>query len=288
MNSLIKYTVAILLGLTGSLLWPGSAFAAKPTKDVVVTAADPDFALQGQDLDVTIIGSGFDRGSTVRFLVGELEDDTQVEVTGEILFVKQKGKPDKLIVPIHVLNAALVEDYDVEVTTSSGRRGKGTGLFSVKKFNDPVVLYTVTSAGTNLVSGTDWQETNKGQIDSKGGISLLDLSYFRDQFGPSGDACFPEGTTLFVGGFKKQGKNALGRFWFIGRTRDLSQQVLYLLTLDGGAFDDPRDWPPAVSNFMTWTRWEMKVENEGSTVASLSCEDEGVPDIVPTILIETQ
>jgi hypothetical protein len=136
MNSLIKYTVAILLGLTGSLLWPGSAFAAKPARDVDVTAADPDFALQGGDLDVTIIGSGFDRGSTVRFLVGELEDDTQVEVSGKILFVKENGKPDKLIVPIHVLNAALLDFYDVEVTTSSGRRGKGTGLFSVKKFND--------------------------------------------------------------------------------------------------------------------------------------------------------
>ena len=134
MNSLIKYTVAILLGLTGSLLWPGSVFAAKPTKDVDVTAADPGFALQGQDLNVTIIGSGFDRGSTVRFLVGD-EDDAQVEVIGEILFVKENGKPDKLIVPIHVLNAAPLVLYDVEVRTSSGRRGKGTGLFRVYEFN---------------------------------------------------------------------------------------------------------------------------------------------------------
>lgn len=129
MNSLIKYTVAILLCLTGALSWPDSAFGGKSIK---VTATDPDFALQGQDLDVTVIGSGFDRGSTVRFLVGVLEDDTQVEVKGEILFIKEKGKPDKLLVPIHVLNAATVDYYDIEVTTSSGRRGKGTDLFRVK------------------------------------------------------------------------------------------------------------------------------------------------------------
>ena len=125
MNSLIKYTVAILLGLTGSLLWPGSVLAAKSTK-VIVDTADPDFALQGQDLEVAISGSGFDDGSTVWFLVAGTRDDAQVEVTGEILFIKVSGKPDKLIVPIHVLNAALLDFYDVEVRTSSGRRGKGT------------------------------------------------------------------------------------------------------------------------------------------------------------------
>jgi len=135
MNSLIKYTVAILLGLTGSLLWPGSAFAAKPA-EVDVAEANPAFALQGEDRDVTISGSGFDDGSTVRFLVTGTRDDAQVEVIGEILFVKENGEPEKLIVPIHVLNAALLDFYDVEVRTSSGRRGKGTGLFRVQKFND--------------------------------------------------------------------------------------------------------------------------------------------------------
>jgi len=139
MNSLIKYTVAILLGLTGSLLWPGSAFAAKPA-EVNVANADPAFALQGEDRDITISGSGFDDGSTVRFLVTGTRDDAQVEVIGEIRFVEgvegNDEEPDKLIVPIHVLNAALLDLYDVEVRTSSGRRGKGTGLFSVKKFND--------------------------------------------------------------------------------------------------------------------------------------------------------
>jgi len=149
---------------------------------------------------------------------------------------------------------------------------------------DPVVLYTVTSAGISLVSGTDWRETNKGQIDSKDGTSVLDLSYFRDQFGPSGDACFPTSITLFEGGFKKKGKSALGAFWFLGRTKD-SEQVLYQLTLDG-VFDNRDDWPPEVSNTMTWTDWEVKVQ--GGQTASPSCEDEGKLVIGSTITIATQ
>jgi len=135
MNNLIKYTVAILFCLTGSLLWVSNASGAKPPRVVTVTEFDPGSALQGQDLDLTISGSGFDDGSTVRLLIPatatDPEDDTQVEVTGEILFVKGKGKAEKLIVPIHVLNAAPDVNYEVEVTTS-GRRGKGTDLFKVE------------------------------------------------------------------------------------------------------------------------------------------------------------
>ena len=135
MNSLIKYTLVILFCLAGSLLWLDSASGAKPTK-VIVTLADPDSALQGQDLEVAVLGSGFDQGSTVRFLVAGTKDDTPVGVTGEILFIKENGKPEKLIVPIHVLNAALVDFYDVEVHTSSGRRGKGTDQLFRVDFNE--------------------------------------------------------------------------------------------------------------------------------------------------------
>jgi hypothetical protein len=135
MNSLIKCNLVILFCLTGSLLWVDNASGAKPTEDVIVDAFDPGSALQGQNLDLTISGSGFDDGSTVRLLIPatekDPEDDTQVEVIGEILFIKGKGKAERLIVPIHVLNAAPDVNYEVEVTTS-GRRGKGTDLFKVE------------------------------------------------------------------------------------------------------------------------------------------------------------
>jgi hypothetical protein len=129
MNSLIKYSLVILFCLTGSLLFPDSAFGAKPIK-VVVNETEPSNALQGQNLDVTIIGTGFDDGSSVRFL-DATGDDAQVEVIGEIQLIKEIGKPDKLVTPVHVLNAAPDVYYDVEVRASSGRRGKGTDLFKV-------------------------------------------------------------------------------------------------------------------------------------------------------------
>jgi hypothetical protein len=67
MNTLIKCTMVILVSLAGGLLWLDNASAAKPIKAVEVDDAIPDLGLQGQNLDVTVIGSGFDAGSTVRF-----------------------------------------------------------------------------------------------------------------------------------------------------------------------------------------------------------------------------
>jgi hypothetical protein len=156
MNSLIKYSLVILFCLTGNLLWLNDVSGAKPIKVVMVDDAIPDYALQGQDLNVTIVGSGFDSGSTVRFLVATTENDAQVEVIGDIQHIKEKSKPEKLIVPIHVLNAALLDQYDIEVTTSGGRRGKGTDLFRVEENN-----------GSENRSETGTTECNDG-IDNDG------------------------------------------------------------------------------------------------------------------------
>lgn len=132
MNTLIKLTVAILICLTGSMLWMDNASGAKPTAEVKVDAFDPGSALQGQDLDLTISGSGFDAGSTVELLEVTTGNASYVVVVGEILFIKEKGNAQKLIAPIHVLNAAPEGNYEVWVTTS-GRRGKGTDSFTVKQ-----------------------------------------------------------------------------------------------------------------------------------------------------------
>ena len=129
MNTLTRYTVAILFCLTGSLLLLDNASAAKPKK-VIVSSVAPDSASQGDTVShVVIRGSGFDNGSAVRFLVAGTNDDAQVEITGVIDLVD-----GDLVVPtLHVLDAATVDLYDVEVRTSSGRRGKGTDLFRVEQ-----------------------------------------------------------------------------------------------------------------------------------------------------------
>jgi len=127
MNNHIKQFSMFFLALAASLFLL-EAYAAKPVK-LTVTGADPNTAQQGAPpLDVEISGSGFGPGSTVRFLVADTRDDTQIVVNG-VTFDAATGK---LKANIKVKDAALPVEYDIEVRTSSGRRGKGTTLFTVR------------------------------------------------------------------------------------------------------------------------------------------------------------
>jgi Ca2+-binding RTX toxin-like protein len=114
------------------------AYAAKPVK-ITVTAAFPDSALQGDTAEVEIDGTGFDAGSTARFIVTDTRDDTQI-VVNEVTFDTASGK---LKAKIKVKDAALPVEYDIEVMTSSGRRGKGTTMFRVREkagVDEPIQL----------------------------------------------------------------------------------------------------------------------------------------------------
>lgn len=126
MNIHIKQISIFFLALVASLFLI-EANAAKPVK-VTVTAALPDSAVQGDTTEVDIDGTGFDAGSTARFIVTGTRDDTQIDVN-EVTFDAVTGK---LKARIKVKDAALPVEYDIEVSTSSGRRGKGTTLFRVR------------------------------------------------------------------------------------------------------------------------------------------------------------
>ena len=139
MNSRIKQIFVLFLALTTSLFLL-DAYAGKPVK-VTVTAAVPDTAAQGDTTEVEIDGTGFDAGSTARFIVTDTRDDTQIDVN-EVTFDSATGK---LKAKIKVKDAALPVEYDIEVMTSSGRRGKGTTLFRVREQagqDDPCVVLT--------------------------------------------------------------------------------------------------------------------------------------------------
>jgi hypothetical protein len=133
-----RYFVVFLTLVTSLFLL--EAQAGKPDK-VTVTSAFPDSAIQGDMTEVEIDGTGFDAGSTARFIVTDTRDDTQIdvnEVTFDVVTKKLKAK-------IKVKDAALPVEYDIEVTTSSGRRGKGTTLFRVREKageEDPCVAKT--------------------------------------------------------------------------------------------------------------------------------------------------
>ncbi len=109
------------------LLFQQSGAAKGPPDPVLVNDVEPYEVEQGYNDSVVISGENFDAGSTVRFLVSGTQDDSQIAV-GAATY-----NPDgTLSADIVVDPNALVSQYDVEVRTSSGRRGKGTSLFSVK------------------------------------------------------------------------------------------------------------------------------------------------------------
>jgi hypothetical protein len=95
---------------------------------VEVNSADPGSAIQGTlNLDVTIAGNGFDNSAAVQFLVTGTTNPGGITVKG----VKVRGSK-KIIVNVDVLDDAEVAEFDIEVTMSGGRGGKGTTLFKVQ------------------------------------------------------------------------------------------------------------------------------------------------------------
>lgn len=120
-----------LLAAAAILVLPLAVQAAPPGggggNKVSVTAANPADAFQGEELDVIVSGSGFDAGSQVSYLVTGTTDASQVEVLSV-----QYISSTELKTRIRPKDAALPSEYDIQVQTSSGRKGKGTTLFRVK------------------------------------------------------------------------------------------------------------------------------------------------------------
>jgi hypothetical protein len=117
---------SIVLMLVFSVFATSTAFAGR----VDVEAAFPEDAEQDtQQLPVTIDGEGFDEGTVAVFLVeGSKDNKGGVTVTRT-----QYINPNRLIATIDVDEEATVGKFDIAVTTSRGRRGKGNTLFSVKE-----------------------------------------------------------------------------------------------------------------------------------------------------------
>jgi hypothetical protein len=122
MNNRTKITTLLLL-LAISVAWLDVVVAKGPP--VKVEQATPNEAEQGQQiLAVKIKGSGFKAGDTVHFLVTGTEDDAQIDVSVAI-FDAETGD---LNTTINVSETATISGYDIEVRSSGGRGGKGTGL----------------------------------------------------------------------------------------------------------------------------------------------------------------
>jgi hypothetical protein len=101
-------------------------------QSIKVTGADPAEAEQGAGLsepfEVMITGEGFDRQTRAKFLVaGSRKDTGGITVTGN-----RYENPGLIVATIEVAVDAYVGSFDIELSSSRGRRGKGNTLFSVK------------------------------------------------------------------------------------------------------------------------------------------------------------
>ena len=79
-KSLIKTLTQIAITALLLIAIPYAYAAKGGGGKISVTAASPGEALQGEELDVIVGGSGFDEGTTAKFLVTGTSDDTQIEV----------------------------------------------------------------------------------------------------------------------------------------------------------------------------------------------------------------
>jgi Ca2+-binding RTX toxin-like protein len=140
--------LALLFALTVALF-----SNAAQAQDPQVNSANPSSAEQGTfDLDVEIAGSGFDNSAAVEFFV------TGTTIPGGITVKKIKVRGSKkIIATIDVAEGATVDDFDIEVSLSRGRKGKGTELFSVqeKPTGKPSDEYTSDNPDVQFISPSD-------------------------------------------------------------------------------------------------------------------------------------
>ena len=94
----------------------------------MVTSATPASAYAGTTaLDVVVTGSNFDRTARVQYLVTGTTDTGGIAVTKVVY-----RSASQLVTTIAVAGTADLSKFDIVVTLSDGRKGKGTTLFMVQ------------------------------------------------------------------------------------------------------------------------------------------------------------
>ena len=120
------YLTLVLVSLIFALLINNSPFVSAQGQ-VQVTAADPPAAEQGTiNLNVRITGKGFKNGAQAKWFVTGTTNPGGVTVNSTT-FVSSS----ELTANITVSDTATISNFDIQVTNSDGRGGKGTELFAV-------------------------------------------------------------------------------------------------------------------------------------------------------------
>jgi hypothetical protein len=130
---------------------------------IQITSTNPAAAPQGSTtLDVTISGSGFKRGAIAAWYVTGTTNPGGVTVNS----TKFNGS-SSLTANITIATNATLSSFDVLVTNTDGRTGKGTDMFTVTQKGTPLGCYTTgTPSGATLV-------TVLNPVDPNGSGALL-------------------------------------------------------------------------------------------------------------------
>ncbi|HEY6225026.1 MAG TPA: Ig-like domain-containing protein, partial [Gemmatimonadales bacterium] len=118
---------------------------------VTVSAANPDSATQDTTLDVHVLGGGFDRGSTAQWEQGGVISPNVK--TNSTKYVSSS----ELVANITIALSASTGSYDILVTTSKGKKGIGSELFTITLKHNDVATVTVTPATNSVVAGASVQ-----------------------------------------------------------------------------------------------------------------------------------
>lgn len=149
------------------LLKPGGG---KPVKEIdpTVDAVEPDSASQDTTLDVLVLGSGFDDGSRAEWLIDQQPDPQNRVRTNSTTYVNSK----RLVANITIAADAEVTLYDVEVTTSKGRKGIGLERFRVKVKAEPIPVEAALRDDPDDGVRSDGAGVYAAEIDENGNLFL--------------------------------------------------------------------------------------------------------------------
>jgi len=160
---MLRYT-SVFLAILGAFLLAGSVSA---TAQIQVDSTNPSAAPQGSiNLSVTISGNGFKKGAKAQWFVTGTTNPGGVTVNSTTF----KGST-QLTANLTVAANAVISGFDILVTNTDGRTGKGTDKFAVTQKGTPIGCSTPgTPSGFTLVA-----ELNTVQPNGAASITSLRL-----------------------------------------------------------------------------------------------------------------
>jgi len=194
----VPFFLAVLLVLGAAVVGVPAAQA----QDVQVTSADPPAAEQGTiNLDVTVKGKGFKNGAQAKWFVTGTTNPGGVTVNSTAFI-----SGSELRANITVADDATIANFDIVVTNTNGRSGKGTELFRVTQKGSgggnatscviPAPALTTTQSCSSTLPGcldTTFGGTGSVSVDSDG------LPGSTDADGGQAVAIQPDGKIVVVG-----------------------------------------------------------------------------------------